>query len=233
MSVLAKMKRERAFLQTTNPAPWKRSKPLAVSVVKPQPKLNRTQAVQVKKLITQNEEKKYFRPGVVAATSSITATLGSMSNVGQGVTDDDRVGNVIAPVYFKIKLDFTMADGTQRMRFIVFRWNENDTYVSPTAAKILSNGPSGAPDVYSYYNDDESQSFKILYDTTVIGVSGASSTTLRVARERKIPLSGKMKFSLDAVSTGTHKLYYLHISDSSAVTHPTVTWFGELCYTDA
>lgn len=200
---------------------------------RPAAPLNARQKATVKRIVSATEEKKYFRPGVVAAVSSITATIGSMANVGQGDGSEERIANTITPVYFRIKTDFTFADATQRMRFIVFRWNENDTYVSPTAAKILSNGPSGAPDVYSYYNDEESQSYVILYDTTVVGSGGASADTLRQARDKKIPLSGKIKYSLDAVATGTHKIYYLHISDSAAVVHPTVTWFGELCYTDS
>lgn len=226
------MKRERAFLATTQTAIPKKRK-LSLSLAPAQPKLNRSQSAQVKRMIKSNEETKYFRPGVIVSSCSNVANITALGNIAQGLGGQDRIGSQVTFERVKVKLDAIVSDSTNIIRFILFKWKENDTFTVPTALQILSNGLSGAPDVWSFYNDETSQSYQILYDKVFVGSNGGSSDTIRQFAQRNIKLGHKVKFFSDSTTTGTNKLYQLNISDSAAVVHPTLSWITEIQYTDA
>lgn len=226
------MKRQREFLTSTQEIP-KRKKAVAVTVVPEQPKLNRSQALQVQRMISRSQEKKWAEPGIVTEAISIAGTVSSLMNITQGTGQNNRVGDDIRPKMIKLRLDCTIADATNVVRFIVFRWKENDQFVAPVTTSILDNGLSGAPDIWSFYNKDTSQSYEIIYDTLFCGAGGSSASNLRQFRVKNIPLKGKVKFYSDASTNGSNKLYALRISDSAAVSHPTLSWLAEVTFTDA
>lgn len=224
------MKRQRSYLELPTSAS---KKPKTVVLAQKQASLNATQKMVVKKMIKNNEEVKYFRPGIASSSVSNVATISALGNIIQGVGDVNRIGSQVTFENIKVKLDAIMSDSTNIVRFILFKWKENDTFTTPTAAQILGTGPSGGVDVWSFPNDETSQSYQILYDKVFVGSNGSSSDTLRQFAQRSIKLGHKVKFNSDLVTTGTNKLYQLNISDSAAVVHPTLTWFTEIAFTDA
>lgn len=228
------MKRQRAFLDQGDSAivPTKK-RALAVSIQPPLPPLNATQKRQVQRIIKNNLERKYFLSGFPAASVSNTMTLTSCQNIAQSDDNDGRIGNEVRLVQVKLRLDCTLVDSTNIVRVILFKWRENDQFNAPTAAQLFGLGPSGGIDANSFPNDEHSQTFMILWDKTFIGSGGSSADTLRQFATKTIPLAGKSQYYSGATVTGTNKIYIAYISDSSAVSHPSLTWWCEVAYTDS
>jgi len=191
--------------------------------------LNNRQKASVKRLIKNNEEMKYFRAGLNTTTSNV-AVLSSLSNIAQGVNDDQRIGNVVQPIEMKVRLDLIIADSTNIIRFVIFRWKDADT-TAPVAGDIFSNGLSGGVDTSSFYNDETKDKYRILYDRTFVGSNTADS--IRQFTQFKLRLGTKIRYTSNAVTTGTNKYYQLNMSDSAAVTHPTLIWNTETRYSDS
>lgn len=230
------MKRQRAFLESSNPAPMKRKTPLAVTIGKPlPPTLNQSQKMQVKRMIMANAEKKDFLAGLAVEAIGNVAVISSCANVPLGDGDGQRIGSDITVTGVHFKCDITMTDATNIFRVIVFKWKENDQFSVPTAAQILVPGPSGGIEPLSYYNRNTTQTYEILWDKTIIGSTGATGgPPVRFFFERYMhPRAYKSKFYTSAGITGTNKIYRLCISDSAAVTHPFITWNSQLIYSDA
>lgn len=225
------MKRQRAFMDQSAGITTKRAK--TVSIVPVQPKLNKTQTIQVQRMLKNREEQKSFVAGSIAATIPLVAAINSLADIPIGNTDNARVGNHVHLRQLHGKLAFIAGDATQVMRAIIFKWKENDSFNPPTAAQILANGPSGGPDVYSTYNRDSPGNYQILKDFFIVGSSGTSSSKLIQSREFTIKLSGKVQFWSDVGVAGTNKIYIMIQSDSAAVPNPTLSSNFELLYSDA
>lgn len=226
------MKRQRAFLDQTSSVPPKKVK--TVSIVPLAPKLNKTQELQVKRLLAAKEELKVFQAGIQNESIGIaTANISSLANIVQGVLSDGRIGDEISYRYLKFTLAFTMADTTNVFRLIIFKWKDNTAYSAPTMAKILKPDVSGVVTPYSFYNDNEKQSYVILLDQFFSGNVGSSSSKLITSRTYKLFVKGKARYTADASIDGTNKLYRLMISDSAGVPHVNCYWMSEVGYTDS
>ena len=222
------MKRQRAFMDQSAPA--KRAK--TVSIVPIQPKLNKTQEIQVKRMLASREENKTFVAGALSAAATLVPVLTSLANIPLGQTDNTRIGNHVHLKSFKGRFTVTAGDATQLTRVILFKWKENDSFNPPTAAQILANGPSGGVDVYSTYNTESPGNYQILKDYFLTGSAGTSSNILIVKRELNIKLSGKAQFWSDVGTAGTNKIYIMYQSDSAAVPNPTISYNFEIAYGD-
>lgn len=223
------MKRQRAFLDQGSSSTKKQK---TVSIVPLQPKLNKTQELQVRRIIARQQELKTFVKGAVGVSNSNVPTIVSLTDIPLGQTDNSRIGNHVHLKSLAGWFHFIAGDATNTMRCILFKWKENDTYNTPTAAQILANGPTGAPDVFSSYNRDSPGNFTILKDWYMIGSTGTSSPFLIQKKQLSIKLTGKAQFWSDVGTTGTNKIYLMFISDSSAVTHPSVSYNTEVGYSD-
>jgi len=221
------MKRQRAFLESTNPRPFKQ-RTLKVSLPQQQP-LNTTQKRQIKRMIVQKEEMKFFRAGLNTTTSNVPV-VSSLSNISQGDGSEERIGNVITPIEMKLRLDLIIADSTNIIRFVIFRWNDSDT-TAPVAGDIFAAGLSGGVDTSSFYNDENKDRYRIMYDRTFVGSNTADS--IRQFTTKTIKLSKQIRYTSDAVVTGTGKYYQLNMSDSAVVTHPTLIWYTQTKYSDS
>jgi len=203
-----------------------------------QPALNAYQRKQVKRIVGNKEEKKYANFGIPAASISNVVTTSSLSNIGQGTGESQRIGNVIQNQSLQIKYDLVgSADSTNSVRVIIYKYKGTDaliapSIVSPTAP--IKNGASGGIDYMGFWNEETVPSvYQIIYDRTHILVNGPSATSLRQFVDKYIPLKGKTTFSADGQVSGTNKYYIWYSSDSSAVPHPIMNWQVNLCFTDA
>jgi len=195
--------------------------------------LNTIQKKQVNRMINSREEYKTFLKGQVAQAMPLTAVITSLSDISQGVTDNNRVGNHIHLKTLKGTLTCLAADSTNIMRVIIFKWKENDTYNPPTLAQILAVGPSGGPDFYSSYAPENPGNYVILKDYQLVGCNGSSASNLIQIRKFSIKLSGKVQYFSDGGTSGTNKIFIMWFSDSSAVTHPAISYNTELSFSDS
>lgn len=223
------MKRQRAFLEASG-AVQKRQK--TVSIVPLAPKLNKTQELQVRRIVARNSELKTWVKGALSSAASLVHVITSLTDISLGQTDNSRIGNHVHMKSLNGRVTILNSDATNIIRVIIFKWKENDTFNVPTAAQILANGPSGGPDVYSTYNRDSPGNYTIVKDYFFVGNGNSAASNLIQKREFKMSLSGKTQFYSDVGTSGTNKYYIMYQSDSAAVNHPTVSFNFEFGFTD-
>lgn len=164
--------------------------PGRVRVRKPKPKkssaLTPAQKRSVKAMIRAPEELKYHLSSAAATIIGITPVNASCTNVPQGATDTNRVGDTLWIHNIDCRFLFTIdsaatGDTPQFVRLILYQWHPTiDTAGAfPAASTILQNGFSGGPDALSHYNHDQRHNYKILRDTNFVLMppGGFSATT--------------------------------------------------------
>lgn len=223
------MKRQRAFLDQSQ-TKTKRAK--TVAIVPLQPKLNKTQEIQVRRMLSSREETKTFVAGALSSAVSLVPVIVSLTNIPLGQTDNTRIGNHVHLKSLKGRVVVIAGDATNITRVIIFKWKENDAFNPPSASQILAVGPSGGVDVYSTYNTESPGNYQILEDYFLLGSNGTSSPHLIVKREMNKKLTGKAQFWSDIGTAGTNKIYIMFQSDSAAAPNPAISFNFETAYGD-
>lgn len=183
----------------------------------------------VRDVLQNVQELKSFDTGL-AQTVSSTGTLTKLTTVPQGDTDSARDGDQLLIKKFEVRGYCTPADATNICRFLIFRWNVDDTSDAPTLAEILQDAAS-SPWI-SPYNRDSRRSGKvvIIYDN-ILGVctSGPGIKTFKHECKWK---ALKINFEA-AATTGVGHIYLLTVSDSTASTHPFFSMESRVWFTDS
>lgn len=190
--------------------------------------LNKKEKKQVKSLINSGRENKYHDT-LLAVTEEYGGTVYSISDVPVGDTDITRDGDQFTQRSLRIKGKCVVADATNIVRFIVFRWKQNDT---PDVAKILSStyvGSIRAP--YAPFHHDGRTNFTVLYDKMLVT---DTYNPIRVFDTKWINLRDKKQYMVAGSSTeGKNKIYVLVISDSAAEASPLFEQVSRLTFTDS
>ncbi len=161
-----------------------------------------------------------------ATDVSSTATLTHISDIASGDGWGNRDGNEVYAKYLQLRTILTAADTTNVMRLCVVAWDGGDAL---TAADIFENTGSGAELVSPYIVKRETP-FRVLYDKT-FALATTGSTAVRTPKIA-INLKGR-KIRWDGGngnSYGPGQLWFLAVSDSGAVTHPTIQADGYLTF---
>lgn len=194
-------------------------------------KLTDVQKKQVKRLITGVQEVKAI-DSTVSGSPSDTGVISRVLTPAQGDGLSQRSGDQIILKALQFRLSIIGADNTNKVRIIFFRWSQDNSIGAnvPTVNGVLQN-----IDVMSFYNytSYKNDRMTILYDRTV-------STTFTDANQVVVLHTlygkklGRKVLEFNAASTlGTNQIYMLLISDSVAISHPTVTGYMQLRYTDS
>lgn len=204
-----------------------------------QRKLNRRQRKEVKNIMVRNTELKYY-PSFFSTTASSTATLiASIFDVPQGVTDQNRIGDELTLVGLQFRIQTIVADTNNQVRFIIFQWHPNTGTGNPVPTDILLAGPSGNPDIYSLYNHDKRQDYKVLHDSLYTmngnGTANYPITTSSIQfRQYNVSLS-KARKKIHYIGGGlnaTNRLWCIYLSDSIAIPHPQIIVATKLTFRD-
>lgn len=203
-------------------------------------RLGPRQVRQVKRIVNSSQETKFYDISSSGASVSSTGTITSLTSIAQGTTDITRVGDSISLMRMMWSGVLTVGDQFNIVRVILFQWKPNDN-VAPALADLLLNGPSGSPDVYSFYNHDLRGQFHIMSDRTysLIGNGTSSSipfqpkTQILIAHNKGLSVGLKKVQYQGGTTVGTHKIYVLTLSDSSAVAHPIITYNARIYYKDS
>lgn len=208
--------------------------------------LTSKQRAQVQNLIRASQELKYivFNSGASTAISSTINISQAPFVVAQGLADTERVGDSLT-LAGSVNLDLEIVNSTgvgsdayNNLRVVIFQWHPNST---PIGTSIFINGPSGGPDIYSQYNHDLRQQYKILFDRTFRTAGNGQAAT---SPYTDITSTGLRKFFISlkrankhvqfagAGTTGTNLLYVALVSDSSATPHPAITYSTKMFWRD-
>lgn len=206
-------------------------------------KLNKRQATQVKKIIAVRQELKYFQYATAGIAVSASPTIiSSPFLIPQGDTDQSRDGDRLmwaGKVDLRVEAIIGSSDPYNNVRLILFQWHPNST---PAVEDLLLDGPSEAPDLFSQFNHDKRQEYKILFDKTWKLVGNGSSASVPYTQASTTGIK-RFKISLKKArkqvqfagggTTGTNKLYLMYMSDSAVTPHPSISYTTKVFFRDS
>jgi hypothetical protein len=191
-----------------------------------QPKQPSTVTRQVKQVLDSRKQVK-FLDNNSSNSLTTTPTIFDLSSVAQGNTVYQRIGQSIIAKALKVRALFTIADATQVMRIVIFKWFMSDTSDVPSTGELFDL--SGSAAIYNLpFLLYKPSRFKILYDKTI-----TMSTNWQPVQmlEMSIPLNHQVEFDIGA-NTGRNHVYVWLVSDSSVSTHPVCDLTTQLVYND-
>lgn len=245
------------FPKASVPVRRRAARPVAVEMKKPERALSEREKQQVKRLIGENIELKFVNSFLTSAASTSTPIITGCTDIAQGDTDSNRNGDRVKlagtlELRASMQVDVATGDVTQTLpfiRFILFQWHptsESGGATEPTAANVLLNGPTGAPDVWAFYNHDQRQNYSIIYDEVhrlngiAIGGAGGLSGNSAMSQyiSRKVPLTRAVRLQMQyqAASTvnATNHIYMMTMSNLAAdAQNPTIVWNVKIFFRDA
>lgn len=202
------------------------------------------------------EKKMFIRNITSTVIDNNPAFYFCLTQIAQGLLDTDRIGDqvYIKNAYLRLQTavdpDTTSINANVSMRMIMFQAHE---VVDTTGAvgpalntiynwnRVLLDGPSGFPDIWSQYNHDRRELYTILYDKTwhQVGSGGAGLALNDSIIENfvlTIPL-GRAKKKIQYVGGGTNNasnhIFLLIIGPNNTVDDPFGLGSWKLEYTDS
>jgi len=194
----------------------KRAKPLA------------TQSY-VRRLIARNEEMKY---AIINTSYNATTTPGlyCLTNTSQGDTGGSHIGDESVMKNLDLNMIVSVADATNSVRVILFRWKPNIGYVAPGAGSILKDATSPA-NLTSLYMEDGEDQYQVMYDEVFL-LAAAGGNPEQIFRKVRRTFNLRCDF-LTSTSNSSNMIYLMLISDSGTATHPSVQFMSKIGFTDA
>lgn len=213
------------------------------------------------KKIEKDIELKYIESGVggsaISGSSTFTSIVPlstSFTGIVEGTTFNRRIGSSVNVTSLHVNLYFNNYDQTfgadvaPNIRVIIFWWKDpNGTATYPSLSDILTAPTTSGSinNVYAFYNFQNRESYKILYDEifdmTAFAVNtdtvpdaywnpGKATHTIRL----KLPLnSTEIQYNGSTVYPLNKDLLMYIYSDSTASPHPSVIHNWRLYYKDA
>lgn len=185
----------------------------------------------VTKTILSKMELKYWEQYSTPAGVDFSGTVWPLSDITAGTADTNRIGDKAKPHNFTMKFNLVGADATNLMTVMVVRWKpdsqiENLANVSQVLGLTGSTLGPLSPPIW-----DTRQKFDILWGKRY---SLALSGPQQIEDEVFLNLDKGPSIAYKATTTnGLNKLFLLAISDSGAVSHPTIQFYCRLSFYDA
>jgi len=182
----------------------------------------------VRRAIGRAAEVKYVSAKTTTSVD-VTPTIISLANSSQGSTGGTHVGDACTVVSMELRYYLTIADTTQLLRVILFKWKPNMGYIAPAGADIIKDATSPW-NLVSAYEEDGNDQYSIIYDRLHRLVASTSDAQAQAS----FKISGKSwkQEYLTATANCSNNIYMMLISDSGVVVHPTITWYSKIGFTD-
>lgn len=179
------------------------------------------QTIVSKNVETSSSNHSFSSLGIVDAGRASSATDIHVTNISQGTGEGQRIKNEVRVTGIHSDFFITGADSTNSIRLILY--TPKDLSVS------LSNSPALA-----FNQTPDLDKFTVLLDKFVCTSSNGTNCK-RVKFNFKFKGRGlRVGYSGSAGSTvQTHPLYFYLVSDSLAVTDPTINGYMRVYYKDA
>lgn len=189
--------------------------------------------------LREKPEKKYLDHDQTATLvgSSVVGTpvVVPLSDVTQGINNQERIGAEIQPVFLGMRYRVTGDPGstvsTCAVRVMIIRWRNNDLTTPVSFNNILQN--IAFP--WSYYNKNTTKDFTSLYDAKHVLSNNQSNSEYNAFNEVSIDWK-KLKTPIQydsGATTGTDNLYLVAISDVGSLgNRPILTYNTRLLFTD-
>lgn len=177
-------------------------------------KLNKTIRTVAKSVINKQAELKYHDDSNASAPDW-SGYLQCASLIPAGSSDTTRVGDQLFMTSMDVRQNVVLGDSTNMLRIIYFIWKLEST---PVAGDILASTLLNTVDApLSHYHKDGRTNFVVLSDRTYTLSGNRTIMTSHFTRKlnKNLYLNG-------GGTSGKNHVWMLTISDSSAVTHPSL-----------
>lgn len=171
--------------------------------------------------------------GTISLSLSTSASIVSMlSGNTQGLGDlNARIGDSLNICKIDFAYTVLLADTTNYVRIILFLYRDNNS-TAPVEADVFDDSSSGTTRLYGPLNEDNIKSgrIKLLMDKRVTLYASKNLVGGYIRKTlRNLP---KTVFSGGSTTVGRNMPYFAIISDSSAVTHPSIELYHTTHYVD-
>lgn len=189
----------------------------------------------VTRLLRRTIETKYHDASYDnAVTASGTIVAVPLTAIPLGTTDYERIGDKTTIRSIKIRLQFTIATGDayNMLRLIIFQWYPNSSQVTPVVSNILASIMGSSDSYLSFYVHDLQNQYHVLYDKTMY-VDNVRNQQYTLIKKLKLKYAKKTLNFLAGTTEASNHVYVLLLSDSTAATHPEVSYFTRVWYDDS
>jgi len=150
------------------------------------------------------------------------------NGVTEGTSTSQRIGMSIRLLRLSVRLTVTVADATNVVRVVFFRWKVSDTSDAPGASEIFAPTGLGSNSVEAPYLPLKPSRYQIIRDMTFCLATNWKPVQVATL---EIPLNWVTEFDV-GVNTGKDHFYVATCSDSSTSTHPSLIHEYVLHYHD-
>jgi len=194
-------------------------------------KVSEATKTYVQKSIKIAADKRYTENYFAASylDAGTIASLGLETGQGDGPVGA-RQGDLITPTHLELRYAWTAGDTSNLTRLIVFQWHPDDNVDPPTVlnrvVSVASQGSSNFPLAIIIFDQ---KNFTILHDSLQVANDSGDLTT----NPRLVNIYGKKMRkvrSTNGAFRGFNNIYYVAMSDSSAVPHPQLRINAKLTY---
>lgn len=198
-----------------------------------------TQAI-VRKELRKRTDWKYTDSGLsttgVSNGGQITSLLGNLIRGDTGY--DNFTGNNIIPQAITLKYYWTTNQAYNVVRLMVFQWFDSS---SPLVSGILQSVGIASLSPISPTLVTNKPLMKVLYDRThTLAPTASDATFTTVAYGTVDPVTvyipgkklRKVKYNASSTAIQDGNIYCLVISDDVLATHPAVTWYARVTFSD-
>jgi len=166
----------------------------------------------------KRKQPKYLA-GVFNSTVSSTSTFTDLtSGIAQGTTMYQRIGQSVRVQNISMKGILTIADTTQVIRIIIFKWLVSDTTDAPQVGELLDTAGGTIPEYVAQKLVYRPSRFAVLWDKTW---TFAQNWQPVLSFDHIVKLNSEVEYDV-GVNTGKNHIYMMTVSDSAATTHPSV-----------
>lgn len=217
-------------------------------------KLSKLQKKEVKLIVAKGVEIKQF-PGFSAGAVTTSGSFVKLSSIGQGTSGIQRLGDEYNLHKFTWRASALVASGDEynNVRFIVFRWYEDDNKTSPAVEDIIDDSGGVSYRFMAPLNHQTRSKYHVMLDQTIVvsnsfsfsGAAGAvtsnqASWVDSFKLGKRINIYGR-RFGRKTVEFtnspyyGLNHIYLLVLSDSDplSVTHPQYQISSEVWFSDS
>lgn len=166
----------------------------------------------------------------------VTYSFDTATYMRQGTTDNQRVGDSIKLVSLALRVTALVADAYNILRCVCVL-DRNSSGAQPSYNTVFQGVPStGVVNFMSPLNKTNDHGrFKILADIQFVLATGSGDDSVQMI-ERYIKLKSRECGFLDDSNTATclgkNQVYLYMISDSTVISHPIISVWSRLSYTD-
>jgi len=178
--------------------------------------------------LESSEEDKWINIAAMSVAASSTPSFIDVTSIGQGVTSGTRNGDTFKMKHLRISLACIVADATNLLRVVIFRWKMNNTSDVPSTAEIFQDPTATTRVCLSPLVVTKPSRFTMLFDK-LFNLDQLAHP--QIIDTINLKLNNLVSFD-QGTSTGRDHIYFGFMSDSTAIAHPALSYESMVLFHD-